>query len=94
METVERRYLGIAGSDNSLARNVAFVLGTTAATVALFMSMSIISGHHVTGYVAGQPGLFLSGFHIAFFISIVLVIITWILGLLRLMGKKKQNKLA
>lgn len=91
MSTVEKRYLGIAGSVNSLARNISFVLGTSLATISLFLAMSTIAGHTVTTYVRSQPKLFLDGMHIAFFVSLVLVVITWILGLLRLTGKRKTN---
>ncbi|MFC4651371.1 MFS transporter [Lactococcus nasutitermitis] len=89
MSTVERKYLGIAGSVNSLGRNIAFALGTSLATISLFLAMSTIAGQHITTYVANRPQLFLDGLHIAFFVSLVLVIVTWILGLVRLIGNKK-----
>ena len=90
MSTVEKRYLGIAGSVNSLGRNIAFVLGTSLGTISLFLAMSVLSGHTVNTYVKSQPLLFLNGMHIAFFVSLTLTIITWILGLVRLVGKRKN----
>lgn len=89
METVDRKYLGIAGSVNSLARNMAFVLGTSLATLILFTAMSNQLGHKVTTYLVSEPGAFLHGFHVAFYFSTFLVLVTWILGLLRLLGRKK-----
>lgn len=90
MSTVERKYLGIAGSVNSLARNVAFVLGTSLATLILFTAMSSQLGYKVTTYLADKPDVFLHGFHVAFYFSAFLVLITWFLGLFRLLGRKKK----
>jgi len=88
MESVERQYLGIAGSVNSLARNMAFVLGTSLATLILFTAMSSTLGYRVNTYLPNQPAAFLHGFHVAFYFSTFLVLITWILGLIRLLGRK------
>ncbi|WP_276872196.1 MFS transporter [Lactococcus taiwanensis] len=90
MESVERQYLGIAGSVNSLARNMAFVLGTSLATLILFTAMSSKLGYRVNTYLPNQPTAFLHGFHVAFYFSTFLVLITWILGLIRLLGRKKS----
>ena len=90
METVERKYLGIAGSVNSLARNMAFVLGTSLATLILFTAMSNQLGYKVTTYLTNQPDVFLHGFHVAFYFSTFLVLVTWVLGLVRLLGRKKS----
>ncbi|MBS7066681.1 MAG: MFS transporter [Lactococcus lactis] len=89
METVDRKYLGIAGSVNSLARNMAFVLGTSLATLILFTAMSNQLGYKVTTYLHNQPDVFLHGFHVAFYFSTFLVLVTWVLGLFRLLGRKK-----
>ncbi|MDR0199412.1 MAG: DHA2 family efflux MFS transporter permease subunit [Streptococcaceae bacterium] len=89
MSTVERKYLGVAGSVNSLARNIAFVLGTSLATITLFFAMSRIAGTTIKTYVASQPSLFLQGMHIAFFLALAITVVTWILGLVRLVGKQK-----
>lgn len=91
MGTVERKYLGIAGSVNSLARNVAFVLGTTLATLILFTAMSNQLGYKVVTYLADKPDVFLNGFHVAFYFSTFLVLITWFLGLFRLTSRKKAH---
>ena len=90
METVERKYLGIAGSVNSLACNMAFVLGTSLATLILFTAMSNQLGYKVTTYLTNQPDVFLHGFHVAFYFSTFLVLVTWVLGLVRLLGRKKS----
>ncbi|GBG96113.1 DHA2 family efflux MFS transporter permease subunit [Lactococcus termiticola] len=92
MSTVDKKYLGIAGSVNSLARNIAFVLGTSLATISLFFAMSSLAGRHITTYIASQPKLFLDGMHISLFVSLVLVIITWILSLMRMLGNRKAKK--
>jgi len=84
METVDRKYLGIAGSVNALARNSAYVLGTTLATAAAFTAMSIMHGSTVATYPADEPLLFVRGMHIAFFVSLALVVTAWLLSLIRL----------
>lgn len=89
METVERKYLGIAGSVNSLVRNVAFVLGTSLATLSLFTAMSYSLGYKVTTYIPEQADIFLSGFHFAFIFAVILVLLTWFLGLYRLINRRK-----
>ncbi|MDR2977647.1 MAG: MFS transporter [Streptococcaceae bacterium] len=91
METVDHKYLGIAGSVNSLARNLAFVLGTSLATIALYMSMSSTLGYKVTSYLKTEPGAFLTGLHFAFSIGLVLVLISWLLGLYRILAGKRKT---
>lgn len=89
METVERKYLGIAGSVNSLIRNMAFVLGTSVATIILFVSMSHQLGYTVRTYLPAYPQVFLQGMHTAFFISLLLTSITWFLAGFRLLGRHR-----
>ena len=89
METVDRKYLGIAGSVNSLARNMAFVLGTSVATIMLFVSMSSQMGYKVTTYLHAYPEVFLKGMHTAFVLSLTLTSITWFLAVFRLIGRKR-----
>ena len=43
----------------------------------------------VTTYLHNQPDVFLHGFHVAFYFSTFLVLVTWVLGLFRLLGRKK-----
>lgn len=90
METVERNYLGIVGSVNSLIRNVAFVLGTSVATISLFMSMSNQLGKKVTTYLKDQPGIFINGIHFSFKIALIVVLISWVLCLVRLLSRKRK----
>ncbi|AWB44578.1 MFS transporter [Paenibacillus sp. CAA11] len=69
MSKVPRTQLGIAGSINSLVRNVGMVVGITVATTTLFGVMSSKAGYRVTGLIPGRPDLFLSGMHIVFLAS-------------------------
>lgn len=91
METVDRKYLGIAGSVNSLARNFAFVIGTSLATILLFFDMSNITGTKVNSYLPNQPEVFLQGMHFAFIFALCFTLITWILAFMRLIGKRKMH---
>ena len=45
--------------------------------------------YKVTTYLHNQPDVFLHGFHVAFYFSTFLVLVTWVLGLFRLLGRKK-----
>ena len=76
MSTVEKRYLGVAGSINALARNLGMITGISAATVVLFTTMSARLGHRVIHYVDDRPDVFLSGMHAAFYVSFGLSLVT------------------
>ncbi|MDR0311327.1 MAG: MFS transporter [Acidobacteriota bacterium] len=76
MSTVEKRYLGVAGSINALARNLGMVTGISLATVALFTTMSARLGQRVIHYVEDRPDAFLSGMHTSFYISFGLSLVT------------------
>lgn len=69
MSTVPRPHLGIAGSVNSLIRNVGMVVGITVATSTLFAVMSHKAGTRVTGVLPDKPELFIDGMHIVFIVS-------------------------
>ncbi|WP_400243176.1 MFS transporter [Niallia sp. JL1B1071] len=69
MSTVERKQLGIAGSINSLVRNLGMVVGISLATSILFSVMSMKAGYRVTALIPGRPDIFLSGMHVVFLVS-------------------------
>lgn len=94
MGMIDRKYLGIGGSINSLARNVAFVLGTSLATIILFFTMSVIMHTHVNTYIASRPDVFLRGMHVAFICSTCLSGATWVLGLFRLIHNSAVKRAA
>ncbi len=66
MSTVPRTQLGIAGSVNSLVRNVGMVVGISLATTVLFGVMSHKAGYRVTGLIPHRPDIFLEGMHVVF----------------------------
>lgn len=69
MSKVPKTRLGIAGSINSLIRNMGMVAGITVATTTLFGIMSSLAGRRITGLVPDRPDLFLSGMHVVFMTS-------------------------
>lgn len=69
MSKIPKTQLGIAGSINSLVRNIGMVVGITVATTTLFSVMSSRAGRRVTGLVPDRPDLFLSGMHVVFMTS-------------------------
>lgn len=81
MSSVAQKDLGIAGSINSLARNLGMVIGISSATTILFAAMSHYRGMHVTNYLPKHPEVFIYGMHTVFFIScLICVIATGITG--------------
>ncbi|MUG86337.1 DHA2 family efflux MFS transporter permease subunit [Paenibacillus timonensis] len=69
MSKIPKTQLGIAGSINSLVRNIGMVVGITVATTTLFSVMSSRAGRRVTGLVPDRPDLFLTGMHVVFMTS-------------------------
>lgn len=92
MSSVESNHLGIAGSINSLARNLGMVTGLSLSTTILYSSMSKHAGYKVTNYIEGRHDLFLYGMHIAFLVSFILCFIAFIITGYRLFRKKTSSK--
>lgn len=83
MSVVPKDSLGSAGSLNSLARNVGMISGTALSTSALFIAMSVKAGFHVTNYLPAQPEVFIFGMHVAFAVSLIIIIGAWILSIMQ-----------
>lgn len=92
MSSVEHNHLGIAGSINSLARNIGMVTGLSLSTTILYYSMTQKAGYKVTNYIEGRDDLFLYGMHIAFLLSFLLCFIAFIVTAIRLFRKKSISK--
>jgi MFS family permease len=92
MSAVEKRYLGVAGSVNALARNLGMITGISIATTTLFTMMSISYGKRTTTYVPGRPDIFLTGMHTAFLVSFALAFITFLIVAYRLITKSKHRE--
>ena len=92
MSSVEHNHLGIAGSINSLARNIGMVTGLSLSTTRLYSSMTQKAGYKVNGYINGRDDLFLYGMHIAFLVSFSLCFIAFIITGIRLYRKKSISK--
>lgn len=87
MSSVQQKDLGIAGSINSLSRNLGMVIGISSATTVLFAAMSHAKGARVTAYLPKQPEIFIYGMHVVFIISMIICLITVILSGWRLFRK-------
>ena len=66
MSSVQRSQLGIAGSVNSLVRNIGMVVGISVATTSLFSVMSSKAGYRVTDLIPNRPDIFIEGMHFVF----------------------------
>ncbi|MGX7419123.1 MFS transporter [Carnobacterium gallinarum] len=87
MSSVPKNQLGIAGSMNSLARNLGMVFGISFATTILYWAMSAKAGFKVTTYLDKQPELFVHGMHVTFMVSFGLCLIATMLTGYRLFTK-------
>lgn len=74
MSVVPKDQLGSAGSLNALARNIGMISGTALSTSSLFIGMSVKAGFHVTTYLPSQPETFIFGMHVAFAISLIIIL--------------------
>lgn len=83
MSVVPKDSLGSAGSLNALARNVGMISGTALSTSALFIAMSMKAGFHVTNYLPSQPEVFIFGMHVAFAVSLVIILGAWVLSIMQ-----------
>ncbi|AOA01522.1 MULTISPECIES: MFS transporter [Carnobacterium] len=87
MSSVPKDQLGIAGSMNSLARNLGMVFGISFATTILYWAMSSKAGFKVTTYLADQPQLFVYGMHVTFTVSFAICLFATCLTGYRLLKK-------
>jgi len=91
MSSVEQKNLGVAGSINSLSRNLGMVIGISSATTILFAAMSHAKGARVTEYLPKQPEIFIYGMHVVFIISMIICLITVVLSGWRLFKKDEKT---
>lgn len=83
MSVVPKDQLGSAGSLNALARNVGMISGTALSTSTLFLAMSAHAGFRVTTYLPSHPETFMFGMHVAFLISLIIIILAFLLSMLQ-----------
>ncbi|MEH7094349.1 MFS transporter [Neobacillus vireti] len=88
MSSVPRSQLGIAGSINSLIRNIGMVVGIAVATTTLFSVMSAKAGYRVTGLIPNRPDIFIDGMHIVLIGSASICFIAALLTGMRLFKAK------
>ncbi|ANS74291.1 multidrug MFS transporter [Paenibacillus yonginensis] len=93
MSRIPKTQLGIAGSINSLIRNVGMVVGITVATTTLFGVMSSEAGHRVTGLIPGQPDIFIAGMHVVFMTSACISTAAALLTGFRLWSSRRGQRL-
>ncbi|WP_328802986.1 MFS transporter [Saccharibacillus alkalitolerans] len=89
MSTVPRPRLGVAGSVNSLIRNLGMVTGIAVATTTLFGVMSGEAGYRVTGLIPDRPDIFLSGMHVVFTVAASVCVVGALLTGWRLLNRKR-----
>lgn len=91
MSSVDKKFLGIAGSVNSLARNFGMELGVSLSTIILYSSMSLKAGKNVTTYPVGRNHLFITGLHTAFIFALVFAVVAEIITITRFVKSHKTK---
>ncbi|MEA5003560.1 MAG: MFS transporter [Christensenella sp.] len=94
MSTAPKEKLGITGSINAFTRNFGSVTGIALLTTLLYSLMSAKAGHHVEGYVAGRPDIFVYGMQTVYTIGVIILAVSVVLTVVRLFQDKKQKKAA
>lgn len=92
MSTVPRNMLGIAGSINSLIRNLGMVTGIALSTTLLYSSMSKMLGYHVSTYVPGKDNAFVYGMGVVYVTAGIVCAAGAFLTALRLYGRKSRRE--
>lgn len=85
--------LGIAGSVNSLVRNLGQVIGIILATTCLYDFMSLKLHRTVTNYVFGRDDLFVFGMRGVYLVLFALALIGAALTALRLISRSHRTRL-
>lgn len=91
MGSVPTNQLGIAGSINSLARNIGMVTGNAAATSLLFIIMSHIENVRVNNFTGNNKGTYMSGQQIIYWIGGILVLLTVLLSIIRYFKESRRK---
>lgn len=94
MSTVPKNKLGIAGSINSLVRNLGMICGIVLATTLLYSMMSLKIGYHVTDYVVGRNDAFIYGMKVVYITAAIISLVGAVLTFFRLHSKKIQEQLS
>jgi EmrB/QacA subfamily drug resistance transporter len=93
MSTVAKSKLGIAGSINSLVRNLGSVVGVALSTSLLYNRMSYKLGYHVTGYINGKDDVFVYGMKYVYITAALICGIGALLTAYRLYGVRAKAKM-
>ena len=88
MSTVPKNELGIAGSVNSLVRNLGQIIGIILSTSLLYSFMSIKIGYRVTDYITGRDDIFVYGMKYVYIVLTIVCAFGALLTAFRMHNKK------
>lgn len=83
MAEIKKNELGIAGSVNSLLRNLGMVFGYTLATTLLYDRMSYKIGYQVDNYIPGRNDVFIYGMDWVFIVAGIICSVATIVAIIR-----------
>ena len=90
MSNCDRDKLGIAGSINSLTRNLGQIAGITLATSILYAFMSIKAGYRVSEYIFGNDNIFVYGMNKVYIILALLCFVGFFINLIRILKQCRE----
>ena len=91
MTAVDKKFLGVAGSVNSFARNLGMELGASLATVTLYGVMSWKAGKKISDYPVNNSQLFMVGFKMTFVLALVAAMLAEIITITRYLKRNSQK---
>ncbi|RMD04179.1 DHA2 family efflux MFS transporter permease subunit [Clostridium autoethanogenum] len=91
MSTVPKNELGIAGSVNSLVRNLGQIIGIILSTSLLYSFMSIKIGYRITDYVTGRDDIFVYGMRYVYIVLTIVCAFGALLTAFRMCNKKSPK---
>lgn len=92
MSQAPKNKLGVAGSINSLIRNLGMVFGVSFSTTLLYDRMSYKIGYKVTNYVTNRSDIFIYGMKVVFITAGFLSLFGAFLTALRIIETKRKNR--
>lgn len=92
MSAAPKDKLGIAGSVNSLVRNIGQYIGITLSTTVLYLFMSRKAGHAVTDYIGNRPDIFMYGMKYVYIILAGICLLGALITVYRLVVYKVDKK--
>ncbi|UQS84774.1 MFS transporter [Apilactobacillus apisilvae] len=92
MSSISQKELGIAGSMNSLSRNIGMVTGNALATSLLFIFMSNLANKHITNFDGNKKLTYMVGQQYVYIIGTILILFALVISIVNFYKNKKISE--